>query len=80
MYIKEYFKKENQLLNPHPVILILCVLMQAYMFIEFYKVTISKFQLQQMFSIFQSPQLLGEGNGTPLQYSCLENPMDGGAW
>ena len=23
---------------------------------------------------------LGEGNGTPLQYSCLENPMDGGAW
>ena len=24
--------------------------------------------------------LTGEGNGTPLQYSCLENPMDGGAW
>ena len=24
--------------------------------------------------------MLGEGNGTPLQYSCLENPMDGGAW
>ena len=22
----------------------------------------------------------GEGNGTQLQYSCLENPMDGGAW
>ena len=22
----------------------------------------------------------GEGNGNPLQYSCLENPMDGGAW
>ena len=22
----------------------------------------------------------GEGNGTPLQYYCLENPMDGGAW
>ena len=22
----------------------------------------------------------GEGNGTPLQYSYLENPMDGGAW
>ena len=29
------------------------------------------------------PQLActyGEGNGTPLQYSCLENPMDGEAW
>ena len=23
---------------------------------------------------------IGEGNGTPLQYSCLENLMDGGAW
>ena len=23
---------------------------------------------------------VGEGNGTPPQYSCLENPMDGGAW
>ena len=22
----------------------------------------------------------GEGNGTPLQYFCLENPMDGGVW
>ena len=25
-------------------------------------------------------ELVGEGNGTPLQYSCLENPMDGRAW
>ena len=24
--------------------------------------------------------ICGEGDGTPLQYSCLENPMDGGAW
>ena len=24
--------------------------------------------------------LSGEGNGIPLQYSCLEDPMDGGAW
>ena len=24
--------------------------------------------------------ILREGNGNPLQYSCLENPMDGGAW
>ena len=24
--------------------------------------------------------IVGEGNGIPLQYSCLENPMDGGAW
>ena len=25
-------------------------------------------------------RFLGEGNGNPLQYSCLENPMDLGAW
>ena len=25
-------------------------------------------------------QAPGAGNGTPLQYFCLENPMDGGAW
>ena len=24
--------------------------------------------------------MCGEGNGTPLQYSCLENPLDGVAW
>ena len=24
--------------------------------------------------------VIGDGNGNPLQYSCLENPMDGGAW
>ena len=28
----------------------------------------------------QLKQISGEGNGTPLRYSCLENPMDGGAW
>ena len=28
----------------------------------------------------RSRSLIGEGNGTPLQYSCLESPMDGVAW
>ena len=27
-----------------------------------------------------SLEYTGEGNGNPLQYSCLEKPMDGGAW
>ena len=31
-------------------------------------------------SIPGSGRPLGEGNGNPLQYSCLENSMDGGAW
>ena len=30
--------------------------------------------------IYAIISIIGEGNGTPLQYSCLENPMDGGAW
>ena len=30
--------------------------------------------------LYKHTQVLGKGNGTPLQYSCLENPMDGGAW
>ena len=31
-------------------------------------------------SIPRSGRPPGEGNGSPLRYSCLENPMDGGAW
>ena len=36
--------------------------------------------LGQKFYLFHVALSIGEGNGTPLQYSCLENPMDGGAW
>ena len=41
-----------------------------------------QFPCQQMVVNLYIIQLreIGEGNGTPLQYSCLENPMDGGAW
>ena len=31
-------------------------------------------------SILESGRSPGEGNGNPLQYPCLENPMDTGAW
>ena len=31
-------------------------------------------------SIPETQRSLGEGNGYPLQYSCLENPVDRGAW
>ena len=30
--------------------------------------------------VLQYLKIDGEGNGTRLQYSCLENPMEGGAW
>ena len=32
------------------------------------------------FTSLTSHFITGEGNGNPLQYSCLENPRDGGAW
>ena len=31
-------------------------------------------------SVYLSIRSPGEGNGNPLQYSCLKNPMDSGAW
>ena len=37
-------------------------------------------QCQRMLKLPHNCTHLTEGNGTPLQYSCLENPMDGGAW
>ena len=37
-------------------------------------------QIIQVFGLGSSIQNIREGNGTPLQYSCLANPMDGGAW
>ena len=36
----------------------------------------SQTQLHFHFSLSR----IGEGNGNPLQYSCLENPREGGAW
>ena len=36
--------------------------------------------IRDMGSIPGLERFLEEGNGNPLQYSCLENPMDGGAW
>ena len=35
--------------------------------------------VQTTAQLHSSHTLAGEGDGTPLQYSCLENPMDGGA-
>ena len=29
---------------------------------------------------YKGSLIFGEGNATPLQYFCLENPIDGGAW
>ena len=40
------------------------------------------FELNKCVQVYTDYQYdtFGEGSGTPLQYSCLENPMDGEAW
>ena len=40
----------------------------------------SVYSVRDLGSIPGSGRFPGEGNGNPLQYSCLENPMDRGAW
>ena len=45
-----------------------------------YGVAQSWTQLSDFTFTFHFPFCIGEGNGNPLQCSCLENPRDGGAW
>ena len=40
----------------------------------------SRTQLKRLNSSSSTRNNLGEGSGTPFQYSCLKNLMDGGAW
>ena len=49
------------------------------------KIAIKEKEMKVLFTASGKDRLLlapvfGEGDGTPLQYSCLENPMDGGTW
>ena len=40
----------------------------------------AKFSREMARAISKLKNVSGEESGNPLQYSCLENPMDGGAW
>ena len=40
----------------------------------------SKWKVNHFHDMSALSKHIGEGDGTPLQYSCLKNPMDGGAW
>ena len=42
--------------------------------------TLSTMDISDPHLCFGRDSVVREGNGTPLQYSCLENPMDGGVW
>ena len=54
------------------------ILVRGFWWAAVYGITQSRTRLKRLSS--SSRNNLGEGSGTPLQYSCLENPMDGGAW
>ena len=44
------------------------------------KIPVCKFHQFMVFHFASMSLFIGEGNGNPLQYSCLENPVDRGAW
>ena len=52
--------------------------LQKYFFFNIEKEILLSLHLKDNLTLLRTA--IGEGNGTPLQYSCLENPMDGGAW
>ena len=49
-------------------------------FFFYWRIIALQYCVEDPGSIPGSGRSSGEGNGNPLQYSCLENPMDGGAW
>ena len=60
-----------------------CTIIMIYLFIYLGLYLLSVMYTFQCWCLFICVFLsfyIGEGNGTPLQYSCLENHMDGGAW
>ena len=63
----------------HFVKLVSASFLYSYYLFPLFLISILKGDILRLFCIILM-DVSGEGNGTPLQYSCLENPMDGGAW
>ena len=69
--------------KPRPIylyLLLLFTLLMLYLRIHCQTQSQEDLPLFSYKSFMALALLFGEGNGTPLQYSCLENPMDRGAW
>ena len=81
-------------LKEYCLVTFICMSKYAYVWLSMYFFPVSFYEGLKLFLkkkletseikweiIYQEPEMIaGEGNGTPLQYSCLENPMDEGAW
>ena len=57
-----------------------CVFLEDYLWFLGYRIMKSQNMLIQTSALLMTSCMIGEDNGTPLQYSCLENPMNRGAW
>ena len=65
------------------LILIMLIISDIYRYLGFpvgSEVKASAYDVGDLGSVPGLGRSPGEGNGNPLQHSCLENPMDGGAW
>ena len=60
---------------------LLCMYLYIFL-LDFWSYILSRILIPQFWKILCSKiyVYVCEGNGSPLQYSCLENPVDGGAW
>ena len=65
-----------------PVLLFLLIkLFECLLYVRYNAGCFSRSRFLFLDLIYWIPEVKGgEGNGNPLQYSCLENPVDGGAW
>ena len=68
-----------QILKFHPGFTVDVILLCKFLFGTYSKKLIN-ICLVSLVDLLLSTVSCGEGSGTPLQYSCLENPMDRGAW
>ena len=73
--------EEGQLLHRHPRYSERSGHLRKLYKNTYIKLSSTLLMLMVVYGELSTPSIqLREGNGTPLQYSCLENPMDGGAW
>ena len=73
-------KRRKDVFNRIPKVSLLLDNTQKEIYVSKQLAHMARKELSRMADLYRSSVNHGEDNGTPLQYSCLQNPMDGGAW